>query len=75
MAQIAGLAVLLVLAAVLAALFTTRQVEEPIRFPSWSVTVARRESSLSAQLLALQEEERRRSLVSCTIRRRSILWR
>ena len=61
MAQIAGAAILLVLAAVLAALFTTRQVEEPIRFLSRSVTVARREiEDLSAQLLALQEEERRR---------------
>jgi two-component system NarL family sensor kinase len=59
MAQIAGAAILLVLAAVLAALLTTRQVEEPIRFLSQSVTVARREiEDLSAQLLALQEEER-----------------
>jgi len=61
MAQIAGPAILLVLAAVLAALFTTRQVEEPIRILSQSVTVARREiEDLSVQLLALQEEERRR---------------
>jgi two-component system NarL family sensor kinase len=57
----AGPALLLLLAGGLAALFTARQVEQPLRTLSQQVTKAEGEvTKLSAQLLALQEEERQR---------------
>jgi two-component system, NarL family, sensor kinase len=59
--QMAGPAALLLLAGGLAALFTARQVERPLRTLSHLVTKAESEvTELSAQLLALQEEERQR---------------
>jgi signal transduction histidine kinase len=59
--QMAGPAALLLLAGGLAALFTARQVERPLRTLSHQVTRAEGEiTELSAQLLALQEEERQR---------------
>ena len=59
--KIAWPAVLLLLAGGLAALFTTRQVELPLRTLSHLVTKAKNEvTELSGQLLALQEEERQR---------------
>ncbi|MCB8819932.1 ATP-binding protein [Microvirga rosea] len=59
--QIAGMATFLILAGGLAALFTARQVEQPLRVLSDQVTGAKRQvSELSSQLLALQEDERQR---------------
>jgi two-component system, NarL family, sensor kinase len=59
--QMAGPAALLLLAGGLATLFTARQVERPLRTLSHLVTQAKSEvTELSAQLLALQEEERQR---------------
>jgi signal transduction histidine kinase len=59
--QMAGMAAFLVLAGGLAALFTARQVEQPLRSLSDQVTGANKKvSELSGQLLALQEEERQR---------------
>lgn len=59
--QMAGMAAFLVLAGGLAALFTARQVEQPLRMLSDQVTGAnKRVSELSGQLLSLQEEERQR---------------
>jgi signal transduction histidine kinase len=59
--QMAGPAAFLLLAGGLAALFTARQVERPLRTLSHQVTKAEGEvTELSAQLLALQEEERQR---------------
>ncbi|MPR10519.1 histidine kinase [Microvirga tunisiensis] len=59
--QMAGMAAFLVLAGGLAALFTARQVEQPLRTLSDQVTGAKKQvSELSSQLLALQEEERQR---------------
>jgi signal transduction histidine kinase len=59
--QITGMAAFLVLAGGLAALFTARQVERPLRTLSDQVMGAnQRVSELSGQLLALQEEERQR---------------
>jgi signal transduction histidine kinase len=59
--QMAGMAAFLLLAGGLAALFTARQVEQPLRTLSDQVTGAnKRVSELSGQLLALQEEERQR---------------
>ena len=59
--QLAGPALLLLVAGGLAAWFTTRQVERPLRALSYLVTEAKGEvSKLSEQLLALQEEERQR---------------
>jgi signal transduction histidine kinase len=59
--QMAGMAAFLVLAGGLAALFTARQVEQPLRTLSDQVTGAtNRVNELSGQLLALQEEERQR---------------
>jgi two-component system, NarL family, sensor kinase len=59
--QIAGPAALLLLAGGLAALFTARQVERPLRTLSHLVTKTESEvTELSTQLLALQEEERQR---------------
>ncbi|HEX2509894.1 MAG TPA: histidine kinase, partial [Microvirga sp.] len=59
--QVAGPATFLLLAGGLAALFTARQVERPLRTLSHLVTEAKREvTQLSEQLLALQEEERQR---------------
>jgi two-component system, NarL family, sensor kinase len=59
--QMAVPAALLVLAGGLAALFTARQVERPLRTLSHLVSKAQGEvTQLSEQLLALQEEERQR---------------
>ena len=59
--QMAGMAASLLLAGGLAAWFTTRQVEQPLRTLSDQVMGANnRVSELSGQLLALQEEERQR---------------
>ncbi|MPR12626.1 histidine kinase [Microvirga tunisiensis] len=59
--QMAGMAAFLLLAGGLAALFTARQVERPLRTLSDQVTGAKKQvSELSSQLLALQEEERQR---------------
>ena len=59
--QMAGPAALLLLAGGIAALFTARQVEQPLRTLSDQVTGANKKvSELSGQLLALQEEERQR---------------
>jgi two-component system NarL family sensor kinase len=59
--QMAGMAAFLLLAGGLAALFTARQVEQPLRTLSDQVTGAKKQvSELSGQLLALQEEERQR---------------
>lgn len=59
--QMAGPASLLLLAGGLAALFTARQVEQPLRALSDLVVGANNQvSELSGQLLALQEEERHR---------------
>jgi two-component system, NarL family, sensor kinase len=59
--QMAGMAAFLLLAGGLAALFTARQVEQPLRTLSDQVTGANNQvSELSGQLLALQEEERQR---------------
>jgi signal transduction histidine kinase len=59
--QMAGMASFLLLAGGLAALFTTRQMERPLRVLSDQVTGAKKQvSELSGQLLALQEEERQR---------------
>jgi signal transduction histidine kinase len=59
--QMAGPAALLLLAGGLAALFTARQVERPLRALSDQVTGAKKQvSELSGQLLALQEDERQR---------------
>lgn len=59
--QAAGMAAFLLLAGGLAALFTARQVERPLRALSDQVTGARKQvSELSGQLLALQEDERQR---------------
>src|SRR6185436_6994071 len=59
--QMAGMAAFLLLACGLAALFTARQVERPLRVLSDQVTGARKQvSELSGQLLVLQEEERQR---------------
>lgn len=59
--QMAGMAAFLVLAGSLAALFTARQVEQPLRSLSDQITGANKKvSELSDQLLALQEEERQR---------------
>jgi two-component system NarL family sensor kinase len=59
--QIAGMAAFLLLAGGVAAWFTARQVEQPLRTLSDQVTGARKQvSELSSQLLALQEEERQR---------------
>jgi two-component system NarL family sensor kinase len=59
--QIAGPAAFLLLIGGLAALFTARQVEHPLRSLSNLVSKAEGEiSELSGQLLALQEEERQR---------------
>ncbi|MGF9765059.1 hypothetical protein AAII07_59440, partial [Microvirga sp. 0TCS3.31] len=57
----AGPASLLLLAGGLAAWFTARQVEQPLRTLSDQVTGAKKQvNELSGQLLALQEEERQR---------------
>jgi two-component system, NarL family, sensor kinase len=59
--QMAGPTAFLLLVGGLAALFTARQVERPLRTLSHLVTEAQSEvAQLSAQLLALQEEERQR---------------
>jgi two-component system, NarL family, sensor kinase len=59
--QLAGPAAFLLLIAGLAALLTTREVERPLETLSHLVTEAKNEvTQLSDQLLALQEEERRR---------------
>ena len=59
--RMAGPAALLLLAGGLAAWFTARQVEQPLRVLSDQVTGAKKQvSELSGQLLALQEEERQR---------------
>jgi two-component system NarL family sensor kinase len=59
--QMAGPTALLLFAGGLAALFTARQVERPLRTLSRLVTAAESEvTELSTQLLALQEEERQR---------------
>jgi two-component system, NarL family, sensor kinase len=59
--QMAGPTAFLLLVGGLAALFTARQVERPLRTLSHLVTAAQSEvTELSAQLLALQEEERQR---------------
>jgi two-component system, NarL family, sensor kinase len=59
--RMAGPASLLLLVGGLAALFTARQVEQPLRTLSDQVTGATRQvNELSGQLLALQEEERQR---------------
>ena len=59
--RMAGPASLLLLLGGLAALFTARQVEHPLRTLSDQVTGAKRQvNELSRQLLALQEEERQR---------------
>ena len=59
--QMAGPGALLLLAGGLAALFTARQVERPLRTLTNRVTEAKTEvSQLTEQLLALQEEERQR---------------
>lgn len=59
--QISGMAAFLLLIGGLAAFFTTRQVEQPLRTLSDQVTGANKKvSELSGQLLALQEEERKR---------------
>jgi two-component system, NarL family, sensor kinase len=59
--RMAGPASLLLLAGGLAAVFTARQVEQPLRTLSDQVTGANKKvSELSGQLLALQEEERQR---------------
>jgi signal transduction histidine kinase len=59
--QMAGMAAFLLLAGGLAALFTARQVEQPLRTLSDQVAGANNKvSELSGQLLALQEEERQR---------------
>jgi len=59
--RMAGPAALLLLAAGLAAWFTARQVEQPLRVLSDQVTGAKKQvSELSGQLLVLQEEERQR---------------
>jgi two-component system, NarL family, sensor kinase len=59
--QMAGPTALLLFAGGLAALFTARQVERPLRTLSHLVTAAESEvAELSTQLLALQEEERQR---------------
>jgi signal transduction histidine kinase len=59
--QMAGPTAFLLLAGGLAALFTARQVERPLKTLSHRVTSAESEvTALSAQLLALQEEERQR---------------
>jgi two-component system NarL family sensor kinase len=61
MRQLAGPAAFLLLIGGLAALFTARQVEHPLRSLSNLVSKAEGEiSELSGQLLALQEEERQR---------------
>lgn len=59
--RMAGPASLLLLAGGVAAWFTARQVEQPLRTLSDQVTGANKKvSELSGQLLALQEEERQR---------------
>jgi two-component system, NarL family, sensor kinase len=59
--RMAGPASLLLLAGGIAAWFTARQVEQPLRTLSDQVTGAKKQvSELSSQLLALQEEERQR---------------
>jgi two-component system, NarL family, sensor kinase len=59
--RMAGPAAFLLLAGCLAALFTARQIERPLRMLSHLVTQAKGEvTQLSEQLLALQEEERQR---------------
>ena len=74
--QMAGPATFLLLAGGLAALFTARQVERPLRMLSHLVTEAKSEvTQLSEQLLALQEEERQRIARELHDRRPSTLWR
>src|SRR5215212_7403524 len=59
--QMGGPTALLLFAGGLAALFTARQIEQPLQTLSYLVTKTRREvTQLSAQLLVLQEEERQR---------------
>ncbi|WP_162419765.1 histidine kinase [Microvirga brassicacearum] len=59
--QMAGMAAFLLLAGGLAALFTARHLEQPLRSLSDQVKGAKKQvSELSGQLLALQEEERQR---------------
>jgi signal transduction histidine kinase len=59
--RMAGPASLLLLAGGMAAWFTARQVEQPLRTLSDQITGAKKQvSELSSQLLALQEEERQR---------------
>jgi Signal transduction histidine kinase len=59
--QMMVIATVLLMAGGLAALFTARQVERPLRVLSDQVTGAKHQvSELSGQLLALQEEERQR---------------
>ncbi|KAB0265746.1 sensor histidine kinase [Microvirga brassicacearum] len=59
--QIAGMAAFILLAGGLAALFTARQLEQPLRVLSDQVTGANKKvGELSRQLLAFQEEERQR---------------
>src|SRR5215213_2169378 len=59
--QMGGPTALLLLAGGLAAVFTARQIEQPLQTLSYLVTKTKREvTQLSAQLLALQEEERQR---------------
>ncbi|RDI59770.1 histidine kinase [Microvirga subterranea] len=59
--RMAGPAALLLLAGGIAAWFTARQIEQPLRVLSDEVTGAKEQvSELSGQLLALQEEERQR---------------
>lgn len=59
--QVAGMVTILLVAGGLAALFTAREVERPLRVLSDQVTGAKKQvSELSGQLLALQEEERQR---------------
>jgi signal transduction histidine kinase len=59
--RMAGPASLLLLAGGIAAWFTARQVEQPLRTLSDQVTGAKKQvNELSGQLLALQEEERQR---------------
>lgn len=59
--RMAGPAAFLLLAGGIAAWFTARQVEQPLRVLSDQVTGAKKQvSELSGQLLALQEEERQR---------------
>ncbi|MBB3021528.1 signal transduction histidine kinase [Microvirga lupini] len=59
--QMAGMAGILLAASGIAALFTARQVERPLRALADQITGAEKQvSELSSQLLALQEDERQR---------------